>query len=344
VVTDTALPPVVAVMSRQAQLIVQLRQAGVDVVEAKDLDRLADVTREAAVAVLDLTSSEGRRGAVARISTTVDPAVPLVLISPDEVDLAILGSGREVHVVVPPLHTEDVIACVERILLHRESSTVHAVRTPRAEHLAQGPPVGTVERNLEVLAAASKPTRTVSPAPGPPVPPPRLRPWPALAAEFLDRVAGVGSVGDTAQALAADAAQACSADVAVLVRASETAWVVEGGIGLRGFEWGQRLDDDHWLVRAARDRGPTLSVSDTDGCRAELVGAPLASRRRLLRTIAKSGRFLVCAGWDGDPRPAAVTLLAAAVSRHENALEDAILLRRVAVDLGRLVGPDAPLP
>ena len=50
-----------------------------------------------------------------------------MLVSADEVDLAILRGSRTVHVVVPPVRAEDVVACVERVLLEREAARVDQI-------------------------------------------------------------------------------------------------------------------------------------------------------------------------------------------------------------------------
>lgn len=325
----------VAVLCRQPTFLMQLRHAGLDIVEARDVDHLATLAKDAVLVVIDLTRADGRRGLVARISTTVDPRLPLVLISADTVDLAILGAGREVHVVVPPLRAEDVVSCVERVLLEH--------RTARLDELLPARPS---DPTASSVASPSPPQAVTSPrarpliAPAQPSSPPPPPPWPVLAQVLLDQVAGLPSVRAVAQRLAEEVAEECTSDVAVLVHEPGEGWIVVGGVGLRSLEWGQQVEEDHWLVRVGRDRGPGLHVPDTDAVRADLVGAPLASRRHMSRLVSRGGDFMVCIGWS-DPLPPGdrVVLLAAAAARHEPSLLDALQLRSVTQQLCRIVEP-----
>jgi hypothetical protein len=285
---------------------------------------------------------------VARISTTIDPLLPLVLVSADTVDLAILGGAREVHVVVPPLRAEDVVACVERVLLDHQHGRVEQLAQPRAGEPPTVVPVPSPMARPTVAPPAPRRDAT----PGPPMPrrepspksagtpPPPPAPWPALARQLLDQVAGLPSVAASAQRLADEVATECAADVAVLVHQPGAGWSVEGGVGLRPLEWGQRVEEDHWLVQVGRERGPGLQVPDTDTVRANLIGAPLASRPQLARYVSRDGRFMICVGWSGAATTGdKVVLLAAAAARHEQALADALQLRAVAEELCRIVEP-----
>src|SRR5689334_1672119 len=87
-----AVSGVVAVLSSHASFAMQMRRAGFEVVEGRDIDDLARTAPTADVVVVDLVAVEGKRGLVARLSTAVDPRVPVVLISADDVDVALLGT------------------------------------------------------------------------------------------------------------------------------------------------------------------------------------------------------------------------------------------------------------
>jgi hypothetical protein len=145
-------------------------------------------------------------------------------------------------------------------------------------------------------------------------------------------------VAEATQRLARDVARTFEgADVAVLVRDDDGVWRVEAGVGLRTFEHGQHLPTDHWLVQAGRDRGPTLVVRDTDAVRTELVGAPLASRRQLVRTQLPNTPLMVCAGWSDDETRVPPAELTTVVRRHESDVRDAVALRQVVRALERQV-------
>ena len=337
-------------MSRHAAFAMQMRRAGFDVREGRDVEELAGLAGVVDVVVVDLVAVEGKRGLVARLSTSIDPVVPVVLISADEVDLALLGSARSVHVVVPPVLADDVVTCVRQVLsgLSARGSAAAVVseaveadetvtpirgrddRKPgrRAARTAKtiggqrssGPSRGGTVIDLTRVEAALVPT------------------WQQLATDLSQALRGISTVSTAAQALAQDLAGAGEADVAVLVRDDTGTWLVEGGVGLRSFEWGQTLDDGHWLVMTGRGKHPTLLVNDTDAVRGDLVGAPLASRRQLVRTHASREAFLVCAGWpddqDGKPRVAGVV---EALARHEAVLAEAVELRRFVRTLVRQV-------
>jgi hypothetical protein len=351
---ELAEPPsssIVAALTRQPTLVMQLRHAGLDVLECRDVDQLASMSRVVAMAVVDLTNGEGRRGLIARIATTVDPKLPLVLVSADEVDLAILRGSRTVHVVVPPVRAEDVVAAVERVLLDRASAQVEQVTGPQPHEEAH-PLTGPITVPIAVEAAPPvvEATETHGPrslprprrraAPPPPTGEVAVTPWPVLARQLLDQVAGLPSLSQVAGRLAAEVAAESEVDVAVLVKdPHDDRWGVEGGAGLRSLEWGQRIDDTHWLVVTGQDRGPGFHVPDTDRVRADLVGAPLASRAQLVRVHARTRQFMLCAGWSsGDAVGSTVVLrLSAAVSRYEQAFADVLLLRTVAADLDAVV-------
>jgi hypothetical protein len=371
VLSDPPDSSIVAALTRQSTLVMQLRHAGLDVLECRDVDQLASMSRVVAMAVVDLTNGEGRRGLIARIGTTVDERVPLVLVSADQVDLAILRGSRTVHVVVPPVRAEDVVAAVERVLLDLASARVEIVTGPPAAEVA-GP---ITEPIVIPVVSEGRPPAAEAPAPLPLPPPaavvagrapdapgrkssPRVRrravptpppadgtalPWPALARQLLDQVASLPSLAQLAQRLAAEVAAESGLDVAVLVQdPQDGCWDVVGGAGLRTLEWGQRIDEAHWLVVTGQDRGPGLHVPDTDRVRSDLVGAPLASRAQLVRVQARSRQFIICAGWSsGDAVGATVMLrLSAAVNRYEQAFTDVLLLRGVAAELGSVVDGD----
>lgn len=124
---------VVAVLSQHAYLALQMRRAGFDILEGKDIDDLAKASTSVDVVVVDLVAVDGRRGVVARLSTAVDPRIPVVLISADEIDVALLGSGRAVHIVVPPVRAEDVITRVRDILTSRALDAASAAEPAPAK-------------------------------------------------------------------------------------------------------------------------------------------------------------------------------------------------------------------
>jgi hypothetical protein len=341
---------VVAVMSHHATFAMQMRRAGFDVREGRDVEELAGLARSVDVVVVDLVAVEGKRGLVARLSTSIDPGVPVVLISADEVDLALLGPARSVRVVVPPVRADDVVSCVRAVLAElaarRESPAPH----PEVDG---GDSTVTPIRGREGRRAerqAARVARTVA-SQGPSEPemdapvvdltrlaPPAWPTWQDLAGKLSQAVNGIPALSAAAQALAQDVAGTSGADVVVLVRDDSGTWQVEGGVGLRPFEWGQTLDDTDWLVVTGRDRYPSLLVADTDAVRGDLVGAPLASRHQIVRTHGSLAPFMVCAGWgdnaDGRTR---VAMVVAAVRRHEAALTQSMELRRFVRTLVRQV-------
>jgi hypothetical protein len=341
---------VVAVMSRHATFAMQMRRAGFDVREGRDVEELAGLARTVDVVVVDLVAVEGRRGLVARLSTSIDPAVPVVLISADEVDLALLGPSRPVHVVVPPVRADDVVTCVRRLLAERPARGAVAAPEPEARVTD-----GTVTplRGRESRKARRDAERTTKPAVPQPdsrprlegqvldltrLEPPALPTWQQFAGQLRQAVRGIPALPTAVQALAVEIAGISGADVVVLVRDGTGSWLVEGGVGLRPFEWGQTLDDNDWLVMTGRDKYPSLLVADTDAVRGDLVGAPLASRRQLVRTHASTTPVMVCAGWPDDTDGGArVALVVAALKRHEPAINAALELRHFVRTLVRQV-------
>jgi hypothetical protein len=334
----------IAVMSHHATFALQMRQAGLDVLESRDVDELAGLARTVDVVVVDLVAIDGRRGLVARLSTSIDPAVPVVLISADDVDLALLGPARSVHVVVPPVRADDVVTCVRRILsesgpLRSEFSLLRP--EPVAAQVAAGQPIVTPLHGREARKAGRRGGRAgLSPALSAKRGADRVVDltragsstsvsWRPLADQLADAVRGIAALPAAAQGLALDVAGTCGADVAVVVRDADGSWRVEGGVGLRPFEWGQVMADDDWLVAASREKFPSLLIADTEAVRGDLLGAPLASRHQVVRTHASRSDFLVCAGWsDQNDVKDRVPLVVAAVKRHESQLADAIDLRR----------------
>jgi hypothetical protein len=269
-----------------------------------------------------------------------------VLISADQVDLALLGTLRPVHVVVPPVRADEVVACVRDVLASlpdRVISLPDVAHGPQPTDLRRRGPgwAARAGERLSRVPSAEQPG-PVGPSPwtGPPAPDQvaRVEDWRALASRLVAGVGHVASVGATAQALADDIARTGSADAAVLVQSATGDWEVAGGVGLRSFEWGQVVDERHWLVGAGRDRGPALLIADTDLVRNQLVGAPLASRRQLVRTHAHTTRLMAVAGWSTDAMgPERVALVTAAVARHEAAVADAIELRYLVQALAQRV-------
>lgn len=561
-----AVSGVVAVLSHHASLAMQMRRAGFDVVEGRDIDDLAKVAASVDVVVVDLVRVESKRSLVARLSTAVDPRVPVVLISADEVDLALLGTSRDVHVVVPPVRADDVISRVRTILAARSPASPEAaggrsgrsggsVTTlrdlnmlrrsrrkplPRVEDVrptpttvpaangrptvavgagtrattsppasaatempahvpaqapAQAPVQAAVQAAAQVPAAPAKvaepapskvaagepdqpksapaptapaqaapptpaPVVSASPGPAPAVPAPAVVPpsvpepvaaapvvpepvtavpvvpepvtaapaptpaparppapapakpapkaatskraaapassalvklsdrkarkaakkvavqappkaarsapttaaaaaaaharaavagtgpsspslpadlgvlpaptldWRVIANQLTHAVQGIPAISLVAQTMADELAANSGAHVAVMVRDDRGSWRVEGGAGLRAFEWAQTIEDDHWLVMAGRDQHPSLMVMDTDVVRSDLIGAPLASRLQLVRTHSTRASFFVCAGWDDNGNDTGrVALVVETVRRHSPAMADAMGLR-----------------
>jgi hypothetical protein len=375
-----AVSGVVAVLSSHASFAMHMRRAGFEVIEGRDIDDLARTAPTADIVVADLVAVEGKRGLVARLSTAVDPRIPVVLISADDVDVALLGTSRPVHVVVPPVRADDVVACVRQVLAasgrrggggdaserpgpdgrSAPASTVTPIRprrrlrsSGRAATTAIGP---TAPKKAPARAEASvaarrgepakvvvaKRTGTAPKAAAPtvtPVPavvdlstlPPPLLDWRVVMRQMASAVQGVPTAGAVAQVLAEDLAAVAEADVAVLVRDPAGLWIVEGGVGLRAFEWAQTLEDTDWIVVAGRGEHLSLMVRDTDVVRGDLVGAPLASRLQLVRTHSSRAAFFVCAAWaDGGDEQERVAHVVRAVRRHEAALADAVELRDFA--------------
>jgi hypothetical protein len=255
-----------------------------------------------------------------------------------------------VHVVVPPVRADDVVTCVRRVLSERPSRGTVAARALEAPIADQ---TVTQLRGREWRKAKRESGRTAKPvaaqADSRPssdgkvidltrMEPPALPTWQLFAGQLRQAVAGIPALPNAVQALAVEVAGTSGADVVVLVRDDSGTWSVEGGVGLRTFEWGQTLDDNDWLVMTGRDKYPSLLVADTDAVRGDLVGAPLASRRQLVRTHATYAPFMVCAGWpddaDGKER---VAMVVAAIKRHEPAICAALELRQFVRALVRQV-------
>jgi len=152
--------------------------------------------------------------------------------------------------------------------------------------------------------------------------------WRVIANQLTHAVQGIPTISLVAQTMAEELAASSGAHVAVMVRDDRGCWRVEGGAGLRAFEWAQTIEDDHWLVMAGRDQHPSLMVMDTDVVRSDLIGAPLASRLQLVRTHSTRAQFFVCAGWDDNGNDTGrVALVVEAVRRHGPAMADAMGLR-----------------
>jgi hypothetical protein len=376
----------IGLLSHHAAFAVQMRRAGLDVREGRDVDELSVLASEVDLLVVDLVAIEHRRGLVARLSTSVDAHVPLVLVSADEVDVALLGPGRSVHVVVPPVRADDVVACVRRVLseelkAHRQAAVAAPAAKVKAdrgavvrkvdlravgptERATSGSPSKAVVADLPATSAppvamapptavglptggaASAATGTGVPAPDPDATQPMdaapttvaaaLPAWRGLADQLLVSVRGVRSLPAAAQALAEEIAEAGDVDVAVLVRDESGCWRVEGGVGLRTFEWGQSAEDTDWIVVTGRQRHATLVVGDTDAVRGDIIGMPLASRRQLVRTHSTRADFMACAGWPerGDDKER-VSRVSSSVKRHESTVADALELRTLVRTLAR---------
>lgn len=385
----TAAPPaaVVAVMSHHATFAMQMRRAGFEVAESRDVETLTAGVSTADIVVADLMAVEGKRGLVARLRTAVDERVPIVLISADEVDVALLGPGRTVHVVVPPVRADYLVARVRQILkAHPPVPRVAEADVP-GDVLAEVPAdAATSAPSTAAASTAAKPSAarsTSKPSNVTPMrgregrrtkrgdrpakaaadqsdSPPRGTPphrsvaattvvdvpewapptpdWRVLANQLAYAVRGVPAVPSVAQAIADELALAAGADAVVIVRDLAGTWRVEGGVGLRSFEWAQTLEDDDWIIVTGREECPSLLVADTDAVRGQLVGAPLASRHQLARTHSTVAPFIVCAAWPtGGDDQERVGQVVTALKRHEVAMSDAMALRDYVLTMVRQI-------
>jgi hypothetical protein len=347
---------VIAVMSHHATFAMQMRRAGFEVAESRDIDAFTASLPTADLVVADLVAVEGKRGLVARLRSAVDERVPIVLISADEVDVALLGPGRTVHVVVPPVRADYLVARVRQILkalpapaqpeeTAPEGSQDAAAERSDGETPTNVTPMRGRERTRRTKRNGSAPgpasgegdvtAKSESESPGaaeavvdlstwePPVPD-----WRVMAHQLATAVRGVPAVSSVAQVMAEELATTAGADVVVMVRDLSGTWQVEGGAGLRSFEWAQVLEDDDWIVDTGREQYASLLVADTDAVRGVLVGAPLASRHQLARTHSTIAPFMVCAAWGspGDDQER-VALVVSVLRRHEAAMTDAMVLR-----------------
>ena len=98
----------VAVLSSHVGFALELGRAGLDVLEAQDVEDVGALSHRAAIVVVDLVGNDARRAVVARLSAVLAADVPVVLVSADELDLVVLGGRNNVQVVVPPVQATDV--------------------------------------------------------------------------------------------------------------------------------------------------------------------------------------------------------------------------------------------
>jgi hypothetical protein len=217
---------------------------------------------------------------------------------------------------------------VERAQPKAPRSVPTSVAAAAAAH-ARAAVAGTAPSSPSI---ASTPSTDVGPLPA--------LDWRVIANQLTHAVQGIPPIPLVAQTMADELAASSGAHVAVMVRDDRGCWRVEGGAGLRSFEWAQTIDDDHWLVMAGRQEHPSLMVMDTDVVRSDLIGAPLASRLQLVRTHSTRSSFFVCAGWDDNGNDTGrVAMVVETVRRHGLAMSDAIGLRSFTLWLsGRVDG------
>jgi hypothetical protein len=220
------------------------------------------------------------------------------------------------------------------------------VRPLRARRLGRRGAPDSATRPPKAPAAAGPP-KAITPSGRPAVDMPSWAPptldWRVMCSQLAHAVREIPAVREEAQAIAEELAAAAGGDAVVMVRDLAGLWRVEGGAGLRSFEWAQTLEDVDWIVQVGRGESSSLLVMDTDAVRGDLVGTPLASRHQLVRTLSTVAPFLVCAAWDGPgDSEKRVQHVVDTAKRHESAMTDAISLRDFVRTLSRRLEGDAP--
>lgn len=149
------------------------------------------------------------------------------------------------------------------------------------------------------------------------------RPSPMEVAALATRSRSVSAV---AEDLAAAVADRLDSDVAVLFRRGAR-WRVIAGRGLRALEW-RDIDELPAAMALLTTAHPTLSVSDSDDLRSQLIGAPLARHLSVLMTRAED--LVVVLGREHAYRKADVQTLVQAVRAERDDLTTAHELLRLA--------------
>jgi hypothetical protein len=310
----------------------QLRRAGLDVIDLPDADGSARVSP--AVCVVDAV------GADAPDPRMWGQVVEALRADPDVVLLAVV-SGQ-----LPPWLAE----FAERALRVGAPISGHALAERIGAELAsEDLPLDlglTSERIIDLVddldqeAAAASVQDRPTPAPHSPALTARGAGSVPLGLANLDELAGallatlpaVPTLHDLAGQAAERLAGALEADVAVMVRDLDAcSWAVVAGVGLRPLEWRPQSGDPP-LLDLLDARRPILLVRSSDDVRQAAAGLPCASREHLLVGRCTGLDVAVTVGRDEPPMTAA-DVRALGRELDDTGLGDALLLRALAVRL-----------
>lgn len=337
----------VLVLARHGSYALELRRAGLVVVEPGDLggdgsSLLAACVVEAVgpgapepvgwARIQPMLSAQGGPPVVAVVS--YPPPSWLASLTPLAVLVSAPISGRVLvqHVttaiartsaVVPPAlgHEQRVIdlTTADELVLDvaDRASPEPAARQARADpHL---PEQGRAHRRDRASPSLSVPLRMA-----------RLR-------ELVDRLgeclATTRSLRDVGEALAATVSEQLSADVAILVgRRPDAPWTVVAGVGLRSLEW-RPVPREPPVLGLLDARRPILRVDSSDDIRQQAAGLPCVSRRHVILARYPTTDVVLTVGRD-DPTFTSddVRTLGQAL-QHESGWDDALLVCDLAESL-----------
>lgn len=353
--TPTTPPPTVLVVARHGGYALELRRAGLVVVEDDDVDDT--VWPQVAACVIDAVGAE----APAPVSwsrlepmLTADGAPPVVAVVSHRpprwltslTSSAVLVSApisgrvlvqhvataiaRSTTVVLPAMgHHEEVID------LSIEEEPVGAPVVAPVIDLVDDldrEPVGVHRSEALPLPVQSRPTHGDGGAHGLSVPlrMARVGEVAARLVECLPTVRTLRVIGDE---LAVAVAEQLSADVAVLLtRSRDAPWSVIAGEGLRPLEW-RPVPRDPPVLALLDARRPILRIESSDDVRQQAVDLPCASRRHLVVARYPTIDVVVTAGRD-DPTFVADDVRALGrLLQRERGWDDALMMCELAESL-----------
>ncbi|HET8614531.1 MAG TPA: hypothetical protein VFL94_03320 [Actinomycetales bacterium] len=349
------MPPVL-VVARHGGYALELRRAGLMVVEPDDLagaatPRLAACVIDAVGAqapeppswrrLLPFLTGDAAPPAVAVVSYQPPPWLGALAASAVLVSAPISGRVLVQHVTTAIARSTGV---VPPAVGQREAVVdVSFDQVPAVALAVEGRSAEAAARELRDPAGAQAPLTV-------PVPEQARRPRPDAAAhglsaplrmarvsEVVDRLAeclgAVPTLGAVGERLAVSVTGQLSADVAVLLgRRPDAPWSVLAGVGLRPLEW-RPVRRDAPVLALLDARRPILRVESTDDVRQQAVDLPCASRRHLLVARYPTAEVLVTVGRDEPTFTAADVRTLGHLLQDERGWDDALMMCDLAESL-----------
>lgn len=338
--------PSVLVVARHGAYALELRRAGLVVLEAEDLDSAA--APELVACVIDAVGSDapappawerlepmlaahGAPPVVAvvshRLPRWLEPLVPRAVLVSAPI------SGRVL--------VQHVTAAIGRFA---ESIRPAPARDGDLIDLALAPAqvIDLVEgMDREAAMGVRQPAMPVMPGPQRSAPagvpathdlsmPLRMARVDEVVDRLVECLPKVRSLRTLGEGLAATLAEHLAADVAVLVsRTPDSSWSVLAGSGLRSIEW-RPVPRDPPVLALLDGRRPILRVESSDDVRQSVVGLPCASRQHLLIARYPTTDVLVTAGREDPSFTADDVRTLGRLLQCESGWDDALMMCRLA--------------